>query len=59
MAGKTSDGIAVSIDFSNGIDTCVLCVGRKKNRVDMEVINAFHGKEAWELYQKLITPKKK
>ena len=43
MADKTSDGIAVSIDFSNGIDTCVLCVGRKKNRVDMEVINAFQG----------------
>lgn len=54
---KTADSVIVSVDFSNGKDVGVLIVGRQQNgRVD--IINAFQGKEAEELYLKLITPPK-
>jgi hypothetical protein len=36
-------------------ENCVLLIGKKTENYDAEVINAFEGKEAYELYQKLIT----
>lgn len=47
----------VAIDISKD-DNAVLIVGEKKNKVDVEIINAFHGDEAMELYKKLITKEK-
>lgn len=53
------DSILVSVDFSNKNDTGVMVVGRKRMNQSVEIINAFQGDEARELYEKLITKKKK
>lgn len=52
------DSVVVSVDFSNKNDTGVMLVGRKRMNQSMEIINAFQGDEARELYEKLITTKK-
>lgn len=52
------DSVVVSVDFSNKNDTGVMIVGRKRMNQSMEIINAFQGDEARELYEKLITTKK-
>lgn len=54
---KTSDSLIVGFDSSAGKDGTVLIVGRKKPREAVDVINAFNGEEALELYEKLVTPK--
>lgn len=54
-----TDTILVSIDLSRNNENAVLVVGRKKPREAVDVINAFDGEEALELYKKLITPKAK
>lgn len=51
------DSILVSVDFSNKNDTGVMVVGRKRMNQSVEVINAFQGDEARELYNRLITKK--
>lgn len=48
---KNSGAVIVSWDFSNR-DTGVLIVGKQKNG-KIDIINAFQGDEAYELYQKL------
>ena len=47
------ESLIVGVSFS-AEDTGVLIVGRQKNGV-MDIVNAFQGKEAMELYTKLIT----
>ena len=54
---KTSDGLVIGYNFTNGKDSAVLIVGRKKPTEQAEIINAFQGAEAIEIYNKLITPK--
>lgn len=59
MKENVNESIIVGFDSTNG-DNSVLIVGRKninKNRID--IINAFEGKEAEDLYLKLTTPVKK
>lgn len=51
------DTILVSVDFSNNEDTGVLIVGRKRLNQSVEIINAFQGYEANELYKRLVTKK--
>lgn len=63
MSNKTiksnlSGLVVVSWDFSEGFDTGVLLVGMKKTRKDIEIINAFQGQEAFDIYKKLTTVKK-
>lgn len=53
---KAYGSIIVSWDFSNGKDNSILLVGEQK-KGKMDIINAFRGKEAEELYFKLTTPK--
>lgn len=53
------DSILVSVDFPNKNDTGVMVVGRKRMNQSVEIINAFQGDEARELYERLITTKKK
>ena len=53
-----SDTLLVSISFSDK-DTGVLVVGRKRNNQSIEIVNAFQGDEALELYKKLVTKKEK
>ena len=50
---KKSDVILVSFDHSHG-DTALLIVGRKSVGESVQIVNAFSGKEAEELYQKLV-----
>lgn len=54
-----TDTILVSIDLSRNNENAVLVVGRKKPREAVDIINAFEGEEALELYKKLTTPKAK
>lgn len=54
---KSTDSVIVSWDFSHGKDVGVLIVGHQKNG-QVEVINAYQGEEAHELYERLITQKK-
>lgn len=53
------DSVVVSVDFSNKNDTGVMLVGRKRMNQSMEIINAFQGDEARELYERLITKRRK
>lgn len=53
---KTNGAVIVSWDFSHE-DTGVLIVGRKHPKKDVEVINAFQGQEARDIYEKLTTKK--
>lgn len=53
---ETHGALIVSWDFSHGAD--ILLVGRKMPKKDVEVINAFQGKEAHDIYEKLTTIKK-
>lgn len=52
--------LLVSWDFSHNHDDSILLVGMRSSAPDkdVEVINAFQGKEAEELYKKLTTVKK-
>lgn len=56
---ESSDSLVIGFDSSNGKDGTVLIVGRKKPREAVDIINAFEGEEAIELYKKLTTPKVK
>ena len=49
--------VIVSYDNQSN-DIPILIVGRKRKNQSVEVINAFHGDEAVELYTKLTTVKK-
>lgn len=57
MEKVTNDTILISVDFNHGEDNGVLIVGRKRPNKPLDIINAFRGEEAKELYQKLITKK--
>ena len=50
--------IIVSWDFSHGKDLGVLIIGKQENG-HIEIVNAFQGEEAKDLYNRLITRKEK
>lgn len=54
---EKSDTLLVSFDHTHG-DIPVLVVGRK-DKGGLDIINAFKGEEAKELYQKLTAKKGK
>ena len=57
---NANECLLVSVSFTHeDEDGGVLVVGRQKPRQDVEIINAFQGKEAQDLYLKLITKKEK
>ena len=58
MYPRTVGSVIVSWDFSHDYDKHVLLVGHKAPGKDVEVINAFQGKEAHDIYDKLTTVKK-
>ena len=58
MDNYISDCIIVSVDFSEE-DVGVLIVGRKAKGKDIDIINAFSGKEARDIYDRLVTRKEK
>lgn len=49
-----SGSVIVSWDFSKGKDVGVLLVGKKVPGKDVEIINAFQGQEAVDIYKKLM-----
>lgn len=53
---KINESLIIGVDFFKR-DDGVLIVGRQKNG-DVTIINAFQGKEAFDIYKKLITVKK-
>lgn len=53
-----SDTLLVSLSFSDK-DTGVLVVGRKRKNQSIDIVNAFQGEEALDLYKKLVTKKEK
>ena len=59
MKKEIQDTILVSVDFTNSKDSSIMVVGRKRPNQTVEIINALQGKEAEDLYFKLITPVKK
>lgn len=52
-----NDTILVGFDHKEGTDIPVLIVGRKNPKEAVDIINAFQGDEAEELYKRLTTPK--
>ena len=54
---KINESLLVGVDFTNGEDVGVLIVGKKRPNQSVDIINAFQGKEAKELYNKLIGKK--
>jgi hypothetical protein len=52
------DSLIISIDTSNSKDNTVLIVGRKAVGQRVEIVNAFRGEEALDLYNRLTTVKK-
>lgn len=56
---ESSGALIVSWSFTNNKDHSVLIVGQKKPGKDMDIVNAFQGVEAEELYLKLVTRKEK
>lgn len=54
---STSGAFIVSWDYSHGKDKMVLIVGQKRMNGSVEIVNAFQGKDAEELYEKLSTIK--
>ena len=50
---KSSDTLLVGFDHSHG-DIAVLIIGRKDAGENAQIINQFQGKEAEELYKKLV-----
>lgn len=53
-----TDTLLVSIDSSTDCDKTVLLVGRKRLNESVEIVNAFQGKDAMDLYKQLVTVKK-
>lgn len=49
-----SDTFLVSFDYTHG-DIPVLIVGRRGKEQEIDIINAFKGDEAKELYLRLVT----
>lgn len=53
-----TDTLLVSIDSSIDGDETVLLVGRKRLNESVEIVNAFQGKDAMDLYKQLVTVQK-
>ena len=54
---RINESLIIGVDFSKR-DDGMLIVGRQKNG-EVTIINAFQGKEAFDIYEKLITAKKR
>ena len=57
MKNSITDSILVGFNRSNNGDNTVLIVGRKRLNKSVDIINAFEGDEALELYRRLVTKK--
>ena len=55
---RLSDTVLVSFNRESPTSDSILIVGRKRKNQSVEIINAFQGDEAVELYNRLTTVKK-
>ena len=55
---RLSDTVLVSFNRESPTSDPILIVGRKRKNQSVEIINAFQGDEAVELYNRLTTVKK-
>ena len=55
----TEDTILVGFNAAHGEDQAVLIIGRRPVGEALDIVNAFQGDEAVELYKKLVTKKEK
>jgi len=55
---RVNECLLVSVDFTKGEDIGVLIVGRQEKEGKVNIVNAFQGQEAVDIYKKLITVKK-
>ena len=55
---KVNECLLVSVEFTQDEDAGVLIVVRQKNG-KVDIVNAFQGQEAIDIYEKLITVNKK
>ena len=55
---RLSDTVLVSFNRESPTSDPILIIGRKRKNQSVEIINAFQGDEAVELYNRLITVKK-
>lgn len=55
---KITSSLLVGVDFEEDPDKSVLIVGKKNKKEAVQIINAFQGEEAIELYKKLVGDKK-
>lgn len=53
---KNVGSVIVSWDFSPEKDESILLVGERKNE-HVDIVNAFQGKEAMDIYKKITTRK--
>ena len=56
---KNTDTILVSFSFVKTKEDGVLIVGRKEEGKPVDVLSAFKGKEALELYERLVPENKR
>lgn len=56
---RLSDTVLVSFNRESPYSDPILIVGRKRKNESIDIINAFQGKEALDIYEKLTTVKKK
>lgn len=54
---RVNECLLVSVDFTKGEDIGVLIVGRQEKDGKVNIVNAFQGQEAVDIYKKLITVK--
>ena len=54
---KINESLLIGVSFTDDENNGVLVVGRKSPNQSVDIINAFQGKEAEELYKKLIGKK--
>ena len=55
---RLSDTVLVSFNRESTTSDPILIVGRKRKNQSVEIINAFQGNEAVDLYNRLTTVKK-
>lgn len=54
---ELKDSLLISIDILSGEDKALLIVGKKKLNKPVDIINAFEGEDAIQIYKMLITKK--
>lgn len=54
FAQPAVDSVLVSVDFSRGVDTSVLIVGRKNEKGVVDICHSIQGEEAEKLYYQLL-----